>query len=174
MDNIDPDTNEQELFAELLRNSELDDSVCEEHRAELRNQVLDAFDRSDAPDESFDPVVQQSVITNHWNVRNTLLAIASIAACLIFAATFWSANWSGIDRSVVVEPEPASSENIDRLLLATITEVDAWKDSVPADAFFDALAQCELQLETTILDNKADEMRWLYESSLSNPEIPKG
>jgi len=36
------------------------------------------------------------------------------------------------------------------------------------------LAQCELHLEARMLADEADEMRFLYESSLLPPENPKG
>ena len=174
MDNIDPDTKDREYFAKLLSDSELDDSISEEHQEKLRSEVLNAFDRSDASHGASDLVVQQPATTIHWNNRKTLLAIASIAACLICIVALWSAAMKGFDRSVVAKSGPVSDENIDPLLLATVAEVDALKDTVPADAFFSALAQCELQRETRMQSNTADEMRWLYESSLSNLETPKG
>ena len=174
MDNIDPDTHEQEFFANLLSDSELDDSVCEEYQAKLRSQVLDTFDRSCDPHRLSGPAVEKSVTTLHWNSRNSLLAIASIAACLICVAAFWSADLDILNRTVVVQPQPVSMEDIDPLLLAAIADVDAWQGTVPADAFFNALAQCEIQLETRRQANTANEMRWLYESLISNPKTPKG
>ena len=180
MDNIDSDTNEQEFFAKLLSDSKLDDSACEEYQAKLRSQMLNVFDSSDISNETSDSVVPQSVTTIHRINRQTLLAIASIAACLVCVATFWSAGLSVFNRFAAAKPQPVSSENpvssgkIDPLLLATVAEVDAWQDTVPADAFFDALAQCELQLETRMQANTTDEMRRLYESSLFTPDTPKG
>ena len=174
MGSIDSDTNEQELFAELLSNSSLDDDIPVEHQAELRRQMLDAFDRSQVQEEECVPVVIQSNTTFQWNVKNTILLVASLSACLVCVAAFWSTRRNDISNHTTIEAQANASTNVDPLLIASIIEVNAWKDEVSEEALFEALAQCEQQFEAREFANRADEMRWHYESLLTNSEIPKG
>ncbi len=46
MNSDEQQNREQKLFDEFLRESRFDNAVCEEHRSNLRVQVLHAFDRS--------------------------------------------------------------------------------------------------------------------------------
>ena len=174
MGNINSDSNEQELFAELMSNSDLNDDIPVKHQAELRRQLLDAFDRSPVQAEEFNPVAIQSNTTFQWNVKNSILLVASLSACLVCVAAVWSTRRNDASNQTTINAQANASTNVDPLLIASIVEINAWKDVVSEDAMFEALAQCEQQIEAREFANRADEMRWHDESLFTNSGIPKG
>ena len=97
---------EQKLFDEFLKESRIDDAVCENHRSKLRVQVLNAFDRSQldakvcVPDEQATDLVSRKTLAAGECVTNIGKTPAASALRLTVAT-----------RSTACDEVPRDAEN---------------------------------------------------------------
>ena len=139
--------NEQYVFDELLRNDRFDDSVGDQHRNDLRSEVLQSFGQ---PGHEASPVeLRTSTTCEHQNDRwNRAVGYAVIlAVCLIGFVAAWIYGGGGSDdRGIVVEPTIPEVTDESRLL-ASLAAVNSFRDEVSPEALFGAFAMCELDQE---------------------------
>jgi outer membrane lipoprotein-sorting protein len=89
---------DEERFARMIERSHLDDAPRPEHRDDLRNQVLAAFDRAQAPSAWTIPFARFS---DHWRSIMTR-PVPRLAAAVLLAGLLITAGWLvfGVDTQV--------------------------------------------------------------------------
>ena len=156
-----PKNSEQELFDELLGRIQLDDSVNEQHQSDLRARVLQAFDRS-----HFDARDAVPVVAKNRNAAQVFGVVAATAACIfVIVSIQLTKDRCSVSRPVA-EIRSSSNETIDPVFIATLAEVDALREELPSELFFEALEICQQKHELNKLDSEANQMRLFYETSL--------
>jgi len=164
------DSNEQTRFNELICDSRFDDTVREDQQNALRVKVIQAFDESQRDMTS----VEQAAIAE-WNAKRVMSIAAAVTVCLLGIATFWFSGSGDSSNSTLTEHRLDTRAIVDAMLVASLAEVDAFRDEASSGAFFRALALCQQGHEARLLDSEAKTMDWCYESSFPRPaDSPKG
>jgi len=171
------DSDQRARFDSLITGSNSDDTVCDKHRRQLRDQALRAFDSAQGQSNVVQPITPVSAFGNR-NLVRTIGVIAVIAVCLVVMAAH---RFSGHGDSVVVETELPTELTttevaaIDSTLISSIAAATAFRDSVSVEAIYDALAMCQQADEARRTELQATQLL-LYESTVPVPslELPKG
>lgn len=147
MTDNDKPMDEEQAFDELLRNDGFDDSVGEQHQSDLRFQMLEAFGSSSPKESSV--VLAGSGDCERENARwNRTVGFAVILAiCLIGVVAAWIYNAEAPYSGNVAGEQPVSEATDHALLLASLNEVNEFRDEVSREALFSAIAMCELDHE---------------------------
>ena len=156
-----PKNSEQELFDELRIRSRFDDSVNEQHRSDLRAKVLQAFDRSNC-----DAKIAVPVVAGTRNASQVFGVVTAVAACILGTVSLQLTGDRDSVNRPVAEIRPGFSEAVDPVFVASLAEVDALQEELPAESYFEALAICQQEHEFRQLDSESNQMRLFYESSL--------
>jgi hypothetical protein len=135
--------NERQTFDELFGADHFEDSVSDQHQSELRSKVLQAFDQSNSERTIVELRVPSTSGRQHASGNRSLGYVAILAVCLIGLVAIWLYQGSGSDsRRIVDNPRiPGVPENSQ--LLASLAAVNAFRDEVPREALFGAIAMCE-------------------------------
>lgn len=136
--------NERQAFDDLLGKDRFDDSVNEQHQSSLRSDVLQAFGQSHtdaSPVElAEDPTSKQK---SRRASRVVGLAVM-LAVCLFGLVAAWIYSGDSPDERNIVE-EPSVAE--DSHLVASLDEVNLFREEVSPEALFFAIAMCEVDHE---------------------------
>jgi len=132
--------NEQQVFSELQSDDQFDDSIFDQHQSDLRSEVLQAFDQPDHGTVLAKP--QVGSIERRQRTRRSLGYAAIVAVCLIGPIAWFYHGNSSLNRPVVERPSVPST-TADSQLLASLVEVNAFRDEVSREALFVAIAMCE-------------------------------
>ena len=143
--------NERQAFDELLADDRFDDSVSEQHQSDLRSQVLQAFDQCNRDVAVVDlrtPSANERQRASRTRSRGLMMILA---VGLIGLVAVWFYRGDRSDGRSVVQRPPADDVTVDSQLLASLVEVNAFRDEVSRQALFDAIAMCELDHEGRML-----------------------
>ncbi len=164
------DFNEQTHFDELICDSRFDDTVHEDQQNALRVKVIQTFDESRRDMTSVEPAVLAE-----WNAKRVMSIAAAVAVCLLGIAIYWFSGSGDSSNSTLTEHRVDTRAIIDAMLVASLAEVDAFRDEDSSGAFFRALALSQQGHEARLLDSEAKTMDWYYESDFPRPaDSPKG
>ena len=137
---------QRRAFDEILTGDPFDDSVCDDHQSQLRSKVLQAFDRSNSQPAMVQPESSGGT-RRHVNWNRILGYVAVIAVCLIGIITLILNRGSDSTQRSVVNHRPVPSQSIDSQLVASLEEVDAYRDVVSREALWNAIAMCQGDFE---------------------------
>ncbi len=149
---------EQRFFDELLSASQFDDSLCETHRDELMQQAMETFDRSQRA-----ATLAVAVAKPNRNASQMIGVVASVAACLLGFVSLFFTGGDDSSNDAATEVLTGSGATIDPEFIAALDEVQALRECVPPELFFNALAICQEELEARESEADANQMRCLYE-----------
>lgn len=138
---------ERQAFDELLGDDRFDDSVCDQHQSDLRFKVLQAFDQPDREATIAELHVRSSGERRLASWSQSLGYASILAVCLIGLVALWIYGENESAGPPVVDHAPVPDVTEDSRLLASLAEVNAFRDKVPREAFFDAIAICQLDHE---------------------------
>ncbi len=139
--------NERQAFDELLGDDRFDDSVCDQHQSDLRFKVLQAFDQPDREATIAELHVRSSGERRRASWSQSLGYASILAVCLIGLVALWIYGGNESADPPIVDHAPVPDVTEDSRLLASIAEVNAFRDEVSREAFFDAIAICQLDHE---------------------------
>ena len=139
--------NERQAFEELLGDDRFDDSVCDQHQSDLRFKVLQAFDQPDREATIAELHVRSSGERRRASWSQSLGYASILAVCLIGLVALWIYGGNESADTQIVDHAPVPDVTEDSRLLASLAEVNAFRDEVSREAFFDAIAICQLDHE---------------------------
>ena len=139
--------NERQAFDELLGDDRFDDSVCDQHQSDLRFKVLQAFDQPDREATIAELHVRSSGERRRASWSQSLGYASILAVSLIGLVALWIYAGNESADPPIVDHAPIPDVAEDSRLLASLAEVNAFRDEVPREAFFDAIAICQLDHE---------------------------
>ncbi|MBC8352874.1 MAG: hypothetical protein H8E66_12840 [Planctomycetes bacterium] len=140
---------ERQAFDELLAGDRFDDSICDQHQSDLRSKALQAFDDT----STVELRVASTNERRRARLKRSLGYEMTAVVCLIGLVAGWF-YYDRIreERPIVVNPPvPDVTITEDVQLLASLTEVNTFRDEVSAEALFSAIAMCELDHEGRVL-----------------------
>jgi len=145
--------NEQQVFDELLGDDRFDDSVCDQHQSDLRSQVLQAFDQPDR--KTLRPLVESQMPTGRKRQRasRSLRGVAIMATCLFGLVAIWFSRGNDPPERPIVQHSTVPDVTDDSQLVASLAEVNAFRDEVTREEYFLAIAMCELDHEGRVLSD---------------------
>ncbi len=142
MNTNDQNMNDQQAFNELLGDDRFDDSVNEQHQTDLRSKMLQAFDTPDADSAVVELHREDDDRSRGRRSRKFGWAVALVACVTgVIAASFYSSIFSDRVEGPIVDA------NVDPEFVASLNEVIVYRDDVPPDELFYAIAMCELEHE---------------------------
>ncbi len=143
---------EQQAFAEILGDNRFDDSVCDEHRSDLRSKVLQAFDQANGEVATAE-LSARSDHQRQWASRRRSFGYATIlAVCLIGLVAAWFYRGDESAHIPIAKPAPALDVNDESRLIESLAAVNVFRDEVSPEAFFSALAMCQQDHEGRMSD----------------------
>jgi len=147
--------NEQRAFDQLLGDDGFDDSVCDEHQSDLRSELLRVFDQLDRDVTVAELSVRPTRQRQQSSWSRSLGYATVLAVCLIGFVVVWF--YAGSQPHTIVEHAPVADSTDDARLLASLAAVNAFKDEVPLEDFFGALAMCQQDHEGRKLSIPSDD-----------------
>lgn len=143
---------EKQTFEELIREDQFDDSIRDRHQAQLRAKALEVFGQVKQETPLVQPQsLSQNVPRRRVDRKLVFCYFATIAACLIgiVALTLSRGKESVVDS--IVNKQQAPNITVDPQLIASLAALDSYRDDVSPEAFFSAIAMCEIDHEGRVL-----------------------
>ena len=145
---------DEHSFNELAGDDRFDDSVREGHQSELRSKVLQAFDRSKREATLVESRhVSPGVKRRSAGSDRIPSYSAIVAVCLIGFVALCFHRWNEPAERPRAEHRPVSGATVDSRLVMSLVEVNAYRDEVPREALFNAIALCQRDHEGRMLSD---------------------
>ena len=145
---------DEHSFNELVGDDRFDDSVCEEHQSKLRSEALQAFDGSKREAMLVESQHASGSVERRNASSGLILSYSAIAVvCLIGFMAFCFYGSNGPAERSRAEHLPVPDVKVDSQLLASLAEVNAYRDEVTREALFNAIAMCQQDQEGRMLSD---------------------
>lgn len=143
--------NEQSAFEEFLGDACLDDSIDDAHQARLRSQVMQVFDEAHGDATRVVSHVPSFENKSKSDPRRTQTIAVVVAACAIAFVAVGLLGWSVSVNTSVTDRDAVASVEADPQLLASLSGLDAFRDEMSSDEYFDAIALCQQDYEARVM-----------------------